>query len=114
MRALFHAYWVEGDDLSDSKVIESALTKAGLDGKRLIACVQEQEIKDELRKNTDLAPSCGVFGVPMIFVGELRVWGNDRIEFVQSGLRLDLIHIYEPTRLLRLLCGVWYLVKDKT
>jgi 2-hydroxychromene-2-carboxylate isomerase len=87
MRALFQAYWVEGDDLSDAKVIESALTRAGLDGKRLIARAQEQEIKDELRKNTDLALSRGVFGVPMIFVGEHSFWGNDRLEFVESALR---------------------------
>jgi 2-hydroxychromene-2-carboxylate isomerase len=86
-RALFHAYWVEGEDISDAKAIEAALTKAGLDGKRLVARAQDQEIKDELRRNTDLALARGVFGVPMIFVGERSFWGNDRLEFVESALR---------------------------
>src|SRR5205823_11474643 len=30
MHALFHAYWAEGDDISNGAVIERALTKAGL------------------------------------------------------------------------------------
>jgi 2-hydroxychromene-2-carboxylate isomerase len=87
MRALFHAYWADGGDLSDPQVIESALANAGLDGKRLVEQAQNQETKDELRKNTDLALSRGVFGVPMIFVGERSFWGNDRLEFVEAALR---------------------------
>jgi 2-hydroxychromene-2-carboxylate isomerase len=47
----------------------------------------EQDVKDELRKNTDLALARGVFGVPTIFVGERSFWGNDRLEFVESALR---------------------------
>jgi 2-hydroxychromene-2-carboxylate isomerase len=87
MRALFRTYWGEGEDISDATVIESALSRAGLDGKRLLARAQDQEIKDELRKNTDLALARGVFGVPAIFVGERSFWGNDRLEFVESALR---------------------------
>jgi 2-hydroxychromene-2-carboxylate isomerase len=87
MQALFHAYWREGDDISDAKVVERVLADAGLDGKRLVAMTAEQDIKDELRKNTDLALARGVFGVPTIFVGERSFWGNDRLEFVESALR---------------------------
>ena len=48
---------------------------------------QRQDVKDELRKNTDLALSRGVFGVPTVFVGERSFWGNDRLEWVESALR---------------------------
>ena len=87
MQALFHAYWGEGDDISDPKVVERVLGDAGLDGKRFVAMVAQQDVKDELRKNTDLALARGVFGVPTIFVGERSFWGNDRLEFVESALR---------------------------
>ena len=87
MHALFAAYWAEGHDLADPAVIERALSAAGLDGKGLLAQTETQEAKDGLRKNTDLALSRGVFGVPTFFVGARAFWGNDRLEFVEQELR---------------------------
>jgi 2-hydroxychromene-2-carboxylate isomerase len=87
MQALFHTYWGEGEDISDPAIVERVLGDAGLEGKRLVALAAEQDVKDELRKNTDLALARGVFGVPTIFVGERSFWGNDRLEFVESALR---------------------------
>ena len=87
MHALFDAYWGQGDDISDATVIERALKKAGLDGKALVARTEDQEIKDCLRKNTDLALARGVFGVPTLFVGERSFWGNDRLQFAEAELR---------------------------
>jgi len=89
MQALFRAYWVEGDDLSDAAVVERALTRAGMDGKALVAATQEVEVKNALRRNTDLALSRGVFGVPTFFVGERSFWGNDRLQFVEAELRRE-------------------------
>jgi 2-hydroxychromene-2-carboxylate isomerase len=89
MHALFRAYWVQGDDISDRAVVETALTRAGLDGKALIAATEKQDTKEALRKNTDLALARGVFGVPTIFVGERSFWGNDRLHFAEAELRRD-------------------------
>ena len=85
--ALFHAYWAEGQDISDAAVIERILSGHGLDGKALVEKAEAQEIKDALRKNTDLALARGVFGVPTLFVGERSFWGNDRLHFVEAELR---------------------------
>ena len=87
MRALFGTYWAEGKDISQPDIVEAALDGAGLAGPALVARAHVQDIKDELRKNTDLALQRGVFGVPTIFVGERSFWGNDRLEFVESALR---------------------------
>src|SRR5712675_3800747 len=64
MGALFQTYWGEGEDISDPAIVERVLGDAGLEGKRLVAMAAEQDVKDELRKNTDLALARGVFGVP--------------------------------------------------
>ena len=87
MRALFHTYWAEGNDLSDAAVLERVLGSAGLDGVALVKAAGEQEIKDQLRRNTSLALDRGVFGVPTFFVGERSFWGNDRLHFVEAELR---------------------------
>jgi 2-hydroxychromene-2-carboxylate isomerase len=87
MHALFHTYWADGNDISDPQVIEKALDAEGLDGRALLARTDAQEVKDALRKNTDLALARGVFGVPTIFVGERSFWGNDRLHFVEAELR---------------------------
>jgi 2-hydroxychromene-2-carboxylate isomerase len=87
MHALFQSYWAEGEDISDASMMERALTGAGLDGKALLAATHDQEIKDALRKNTDLALARGVFGVPTLFVGERSFWGNDRLHFAEAELK---------------------------
>ena len=89
MNALFRVYWVAGEDISDASVVERTLIAAGLDGKGLVAATQEAEIKNGLRRNTDLALSRGVFGVPTIFVGERSFWGNDRLQFAEAELRRE-------------------------
>lgn len=89
MHALFRAYWVAGEDISDAAVVERALTGAGLEGRPLVAATQEAEVKNELRRNTDLALSRGVFGVPTIFVGERSFWGNDRLQFAEAELKRE-------------------------
>lgn len=87
MQALFHTYWAEGADISDTQVLESALTAAGLEGTALVGRTEDQEVKDALRRNTELALARGVFGVPTFFVGERSFWGNDRLEFVERELK---------------------------
>jgi len=86
MNALFRAYWAEGKDLGEPAVIAAALDGAGLDGSALVAATETQEVKDALRRNTDLALARGVFGVPTLFVGERSFWGNDRLQFVEDAL----------------------------
>jgi 2-hydroxychromene-2-carboxylate isomerase len=89
-RALFHAYWGLGRDLSRPEVVREALDGAGLDGAALVQRAEDAAIKDALRARTDEAVARGVFGAPTLFVtvdGKTEsFWGQDRLHFVEKAL----------------------------
>lgn len=90
-KALFHAYWAVGQDVSQPSVVADALDAAGFDGAALCARAESPEIKDSLRARTDAAVEAGVFGAPAFVVhapgaeGEL-FWGQDRLHLVERAL----------------------------
>lgn len=90
-RAVLHAYWGEGRDISQPEVLQAAFDQAGLDGAAILARAQEQSVKDQLKENTEEALKRGVFGAPSLFVGEAMFWGNDRLDqlrlFLQGKLK---------------------------
>lgn len=85
--AIFHAMWVEPQNMNDPQVVGAVLAKAGFDPKEMLAAIEEQGVKDELRANTDEAVSRGVFGAPTFFVGDKMFFGQDRLDFVEEALR---------------------------
>lgn len=85
--AAFRAAFAEGKDLSDPQVLEELARAAGLDPAAALAQLDNQEIKDALRRNTEEAVGRGAFGAPTFFVGDEMFFGNDRLIFVEQALR---------------------------
>lgn len=81
---LFHAYWAEGQDISQPELLRALCAELGLDGDALLARAETPEIKAELRASTDAAVAAGVFGAPSFVVhtddGPKLFWGCDRVE----------------------------------
>lgn len=105
MKALFHAYWGLGLDVSSPSVVADALTRAGLDGARLVAEADTPGAREALRRETDAAIADGVFGAPTFVIryapgerapagategaGGERLelyWGQDRMALVEREL----------------------------
>jgi 2-hydroxychromene-2-carboxylate isomerase len=84
---VFKAVWAEAVDLGDEAVRKRLLERAGFTPAVFAAAIEAQEVKDELRSNTDGAIARGVFGAPAFFVGDELFWGNDRFDFVEEALR---------------------------
>jgi 2-hydroxychromene-2-carboxylate isomerase len=82
-RGLFDAYWAKGRDVSDRTVIVEVAGALGLDGRSIVAGIDEQETKDLLRKSTEEAVARGAFGAPTFFVGDEMFFGNDRVAHVE-------------------------------
>ncbi|HEV8714388.1 MAG TPA: 2-hydroxychromene-2-carboxylate isomerase [Candidatus Binatia bacterium] len=85
-RALYAAFWVDNANLGEPEVIRSVLGKAGLNANLLLTGIEEPDVKEQLRLNTEEAVRRGVFGAPTFFVGEEMFWGNDRLTFVEEAL----------------------------
>ncbi len=85
--AAYRAAFAEGRDLNDPKVLAELARQVGLDPDKALAHLENQEIKDALRRNTEEAVARGAFGAPTFFVGDNMFFGNDRLMFVEQALR---------------------------
>jgi len=84
-------YWEQGDaSISEYAGIRSTVLELGIDPDEFEALSASDEIGAELAKSTDEGVERGVFGVPMIIIGDQLFWGKDRMEFVEDELRVTL------------------------
>jgi len=84
--AVFHHMWEAPKKMDDPAVIRTALDQSGLEGDRVLARIQDQEVKDALLKNTEGSVARGTFGAPTLFVGEEIFFGKDRLRDVEEEI----------------------------
>ena len=86
----WRAAWVEEKNIADSDVIYEILEQAGVDPGATLQAVQTQEIKNELKAQTQWAMDHGVFGVPTFILqpnqakGLFFFWGVDQLLNVEE------------------------------
>jgi len=85
-KALYHAYFVEGRNISKVNVVEEVVANCGIDGEELAEAVRSQAVKDAFRAANDNALDKGVFGSPFIIVDGQPFWGADRLYQVETWL----------------------------
>ncbi|MBO9576741.1 MAG: DsbA family oxidoreductase [Sphingobium sp.] len=87
-RALFEAYFSNGQDLGDPDVLAAAVEKAGLDGDEARAVLASDRFADDVRQEEYLWQSRGIQGVPaFIFDGKYLVSGAQTPETFEQVLR---------------------------
>jgi 2-hydroxychromene-2-carboxylate isomerase len=84
--AIFRATWQKGRDISSKASLVALATELGFPD--IAAAVDDPEVKDELRTNTEDAIRRGAFGVPTFFVGSELFWGHDRMHQVAKAAGL--------------------------
>lgn len=80
VRQVFHANFADDRDISDLKVIEECLDRAGVAGAETIEFALTCGDKNALRSQTEQAIALGIFGAPTFVVDQEVFWGNDRLE----------------------------------
>lgn len=85
--AVFHAMWVQPQNLGDPAVLAAVLGTAGFDAAAFVALVGDAEVKAALVAATEEAVARGAFGAPTIFVGDEMFFGQDRLDFVRQAAK---------------------------
>lgn len=83
---VYRAMWEDGLKMDDAAVIKATLDAGGIDGARILARIQEQDVKDRLLKNTEGSVARGTFGSPMFYVGDEPFFGKDRLRDVEEEI----------------------------
>jgi 2-hydroxychromene-2-carboxylate isomerase len=86
VRTIFDLGWAEGGDLGKPEEIAMALTRAGLEGSKIIDAAGSETARESLRRETGQAVGRGVFGVPTMIVGDELFWGLDQIPYLELYL----------------------------
>ncbi len=84
--ALYHAYFVEGRDISSPETAAEVVASLALDKDALLAATQDPQIKEQLKTEVEAAIAKGVFGSPFVIVDGEPFWGTDRFEQVDRWL----------------------------
>jgi 2-hydroxychromene-2-carboxylate isomerase len=87
IHGFYRAYWIEGQKPSEPATLRAVLSAAGHDADAVLAHLQDDAVKDDLRRRTDEAIALGIFGAPTFIVDQTHLyWGQDRIDFVERAL----------------------------
>tara|TARA_Y100000590_G_scaffold289440_1_gene325810 strand:- start:1926 stop:2516 length:591 start_codon:yes stop_codon:yes gene_type:complete len=77
----FNAYWSSNLDLSNKEVIGKILDELNIDRKIFYEKINDQKVKDLLKKHTQEAFDKEVFGAPTFIVNKKIFWGQDRLDY---------------------------------
>ena len=81
LNTFFNAYWKNNIDISNQENVNNVLENLGIDKKKYFQKIQKIEIKDELKKLTNIAFEKNIFGAPTFVVNNKIFWGQDRLEY---------------------------------
>ncbi|MBK8375349.1 MAG: 2-hydroxychromene-2-carboxylate isomerase [Sphingorhabdus sp.] len=86
-RAAFESYFGAQENLDDPEVLVAAAISVGLEGEALRQAAGSDEVKAQLRANTEELVARGGYGSPTIFVdGTDMYFGNDQLPLVEAAL----------------------------
>ena len=81
---VYRHMWVEQRKMDDLEVVAEALAASDLPVDRILAGIQDPDVKQELITNTESAVARGVFGSPSFFVGDELYFGKEKLRDVEE------------------------------
>ena len=78
--------WEEPKKMDDPEVIKTAFDESGFDSEKLMAQMQDPDVKAKLISNTEAAVERGVFGIPTFFIDDEMFFGKDTLWQIEEIL----------------------------
>lgn len=86
VEALPRAVWAEDRDINDRQVLRAIAEECGFPGDVLLQASEDRGVIEEFEANTEEALARDVFGIPSYVYGDLLLWGQDRLDFLDRAL----------------------------
>lgn len=83
---VYHAIFAEQADGSDPELVAKLAEPLGVNRDELLEAIQQPEIKQQVKQETERAIGRGVCGSPFFFVDDEPFWGNDRLWQIDKWL----------------------------
>ena len=77
----FDYYWKENIDISNEKNVIKILDTCSINKINFFKDIENNKVKDKLKKLTNLAFEKDIFGAPTFIVNNKIFWGQDRLEY---------------------------------
>jgi len=77
----FDYYWKENIDISNEKNVIEILDTCSINKIKFFKDIENNKVKDKLKKLTNLAFEKDIFGAPTFIVNNKIFWGQDRLEY---------------------------------
>jgi 2-hydroxychromene-2-carboxylate isomerase len=88
-KALYHAYFVEGQDIGSAAIVVEVARTMGYDAAELATALEDPALKERAKREVDAAIAAGVFGSPFFVIDGEPFWGVDRmpmaVDWVTTG-----------------------------
>lgn len=82
--ALYRGFFVQDRDIGKLGVIADIATAQGFDAEAMIAAIQTDEIKNELKTKVEAVVAQKIFGSPFFVVDGEQFWGADRLPMLEK------------------------------
>jgi 2-hydroxychromene-2-carboxylate isomerase len=86
LQSFMHGVWAEGIDAGSDRGLRKMTDRAGLEWNAVLVALQNEDWREVAEKNREEMFSLGLCGVPSFRVGDVAVWGQDRLWAVQAEI----------------------------
>ena len=84
---IMESLWVKELDIDDEKILKSIISKLTPTAEELLNYSKQDNVINELAKNTEKALKSSVFGAPTYIIDNEVFWGQDRLDFVERYIK---------------------------